>query len=217
MNVYFISGLGADERVFQRLELPQHWNIIHVKWIEPKRREPLHNYVARLAEGIDQSKPFCLVGLSFGGMVAGMMSNILRPECVVILSSIHSKAGLPLTYRMLGLTGLHRLVPAGWLNKVYPFTYWYFGTKTKESKALLKVIIHDTPARFLQWAINEIMHWKEMERPPGLYHIHGSQDRIFPIERVDADLSIEGGGHFMVLDRAKEVSAAIIAQIEKPR
>ena len=32
MNVYFISGLGADERVFQRLTFPNSFTVHHLKW-----------------------------------------------------------------------------------------------------------------------------------------------------------------------------------------
>jgi hypothetical protein len=40
MKVYFISGLGADERVFQRLELPGIEQV-HLGWISPTKKKSL--------------------------------------------------------------------------------------------------------------------------------------------------------------------------------
>ena len=37
-------------------------------------------------------------------------------------------------------------------------------------------------------------------------HIHGSADRILPIKYAKANIVIENGGHFMTLNKAKEVS-----------
>jgi hypothetical protein len=67
MKVYFISGLGADERAFQRLVFPQSWTVSHLQWIEPARGESLESYVARFSKLIDSTAPFALVGLSFWG------------------------------------------------------------------------------------------------------------------------------------------------------
>ncbi|MGN6647483.1 MAG: alpha/beta fold hydrolase, partial [Cytophaga sp.] len=70
MVLYFFSGLGADKRVFKKLRLPEHVEIRHVEWIQPQPEESLKNYVRRLSAVIQTDKPFCLIGLSFGGIVA---------------------------------------------------------------------------------------------------------------------------------------------------
>jgi hypothetical protein len=38
MNAYFISGLGADKRIFSKLKLNEKINIIHIDWIAPKKK-----------------------------------------------------------------------------------------------------------------------------------------------------------------------------------
>jgi pimeloyl-ACP methyl ester carboxylesterase len=46
--------------------------------------------------------------------------------------------------------------------------------------------------------------------------IHGSADRLFPLRRQPrVDTVIAGGGHFMVLDRAREVADAIRAALAR--
>ncbi|MCB0541677.1 MAG: alpha/beta hydrolase, partial [Bacteroidetes bacterium] len=86
MKIFGISGLGADERVFKKLTL--NYNINTVKWLKPHKKEELKNYIKRLSVEIDDSQPFVLIGVSFGGIVAIELSKILKPEAVIIISSI---------------------------------------------------------------------------------------------------------------------------------
>jgi pimeloyl-ACP methyl ester carboxylesterase len=70
MNAYFISGLGADKRIFSKLKLNEKINIIHIDWITHNKNESLAAYAERLSNVIDITQPFALVGVSFGGMIA---------------------------------------------------------------------------------------------------------------------------------------------------
>jgi pimeloyl-ACP methyl ester carboxylesterase len=213
MTVYFISGLGADERAFQKLSLPTEWAIKHLKWIDVAPNDTLESYVLKFSKLIDNSKEFVLVGLSFGGIITTELSKILLPKTTILISSISTKYELPVLYRLVSVLRLNELVPASLLNKVFPFTHWYFSTKTKEEKILLEQIIHDTPPLFLKWAINEILHWKNEERPTNIFHIHGTKDKIFPISNLKVDFKIENGGHFMVYSKADEVSKVLIERL----
>jgi len=114
MNVYAISGLGADERAFQFLDLP--FELIHIKWIEPQEEESLTSYASRLCRQIDHTKPFALVGLSFGGMLATEMCKFITPEHTILLSSAETKKGLPWWFRLIGNLKLTRMVPKGFME-----------------------------------------------------------------------------------------------------
>ena len=87
MNLYFISGLGADKRVFQKLILPEVFIIHHIEWL-PLRKTGNHSSrtVRQLSAQIDTTKPFSLVGLSFGGVIAVEMSKFLSPVQTVLIS-----------------------------------------------------------------------------------------------------------------------------------
>ncbi|MDE3236266.1 MAG: alpha/beta hydrolase [Bacteroidota bacterium] len=213
MTVYFISGLGADKRVFDKLSLPAQWKVVHLEWIAAFPHEQLIAYVNRFSQKIDQSEPFCLVGLSFGGIVAIEIAKILQPQRTIIISSIETKDELPLLFKTLRITGIHKLVPATFLNKIYPFTDWYFSTKTKDERLLVRQIIRDTSPVFVKWALNEIMNWDNTVRPKQVYHIHGTKDNIFPYYKVHADYLIQGGGHFMIYSKAELISALISQQV----
>jgi len=73
--VYFISGLGADERVFQFLDLSE---IEHrfIKWNVPQKNESLPSYCKRLTEQINVQQEVILIGISFGGMIAQEITKV---------------------------------------------------------------------------------------------------------------------------------------------
>ncbi len=213
MIIYFISGLGADERAFQKLSLSTEWTIKHLKWLDIAPTETLESYALKFSKLIDTSKEFVLVGLSFGGIVATELNKIIQPKVTVLISSITTKGELLVIYKLIGILRINKLVPQSMLNRVFPFTDWYFGTKETEERVLLRQIIRDTPPHFLKWAINEILHWKNTKRPSNIFHIHGTKDRIFPINNLKVDLKIKDGGHFMVYTKADEISKALIERL----
>ena len=59
VNLYFISGLGVDERAFQKLKLSPNFTVHYLRWIKPLKNETITSYAKRLAIEIDQSRPFC--------------------------------------------------------------------------------------------------------------------------------------------------------------
>ena len=83
---------------------------------------------------------------------------------------------------------------------------WRHGIVCKEKK-LLKSILEDTNTKFLVWAIDKIMHWKNKEYLPNVITIHGSIDRVLPY--TQADFCIRNGSHLMIINRADEVSSII--------
>jgi hypothetical protein len=213
MNLYFISGLGADERMFQRLTLPEQYKINHIKWPELSENETLHTYCLKISKLIDTSQEFSLVGLSFGGIVATEITKFLKPKVTIIISSISTRYELPIHYKIFGLLGLNKFVPAFTMNKVYPFTYWFFGVTEPTIKNLLKEVIKDTSTTFLKWAINEIFNWQNKIRPDNLYHIHGTKDKLFPFNLTKADKAVENGGHFVVYTDGNLISDLIRARL----
>jgi pimeloyl-ACP methyl ester carboxylesterase len=203
---YFISGLGADRRIFQKLRLPAKLKIIHLNWIRPHKHETIPAYARRFASQVDTSEDFILIGISFGGMVATELSQILQPKKTIIISSAGCKYELPGYFRWAGSFRVHYLVNSFLMKSLTPFTCWIFGTRGKEERLLLRQIMMDTDAAFLKWAIESILTWKRIEKPSHIFHIHGSADRILPLRYVKADNVVQEGGHLMVFSLAEEIS-----------
>ena len=68
-------------------------------------------------------------------------------------------------------------------------------------------MLRDTDERFLSWAIDKIVSWKNTTVPPNVFRIHGNNDRVLPMRRTD--FVIDRGGHLAIADKAEEVSRYI--------
>ena len=202
MNVYLISGLGADKRVFSKLVFSDRHVIKHIEWISPNPNEGLSFYARRLASQIDETKPFFLVGVSFGGMIAVELNKFMKPLKTIIISSASTDGQIPWYYKIVGRLKIYTLVPVKILKAPTPLTLWFFGTKTEEEKSLLTQILKDTDGRFLKWAISKITNWDQKVKLKGIYHVHGTADRILPVAFMQPDVKVRNGGHLMVYSQS---------------
>jgi pimeloyl-ACP methyl ester carboxylesterase len=207
LKLYVFSGLGADERAFRFIDF-SGFDVTFIKWIAPEREESLDHYARRLARQIETPFPVFL-GLSFGGIVAAEVARFIEPRKIILLSSVQTYLEVPFYYRWIGSLRLHECLPSALLKKPNSVTNWFFGAENGEDKNLLAEIVRDTEASFLNWALDKIVHWKNTRRHENVTHIHGTRDRIFPVEYTNANVRIEGGGHFMVANRAEEISAIL--------
>jgi len=205
--VYLFSGLGADERVFQNLDLTE-CDVTFIKWVAPFKDESIVDYAARLLTQITTQEPI-LIGLSFGGMMAIEVAKLIPVKKVILISSAKTKKEIPFYFRWAGALRLNKLLPARLLKSANAFTYWYFGVVDNSERKMLQVILNDTDPMFLKWAIDKIVHWKNVTVSDNAVHIHGTKDRILPLRYVKADHTIPGGGHFMVWNKADEIAALI--------
>lgn len=208
MNVYFISGVGADRRIFRNIKLPEEYTIVHLDWIAPLPNESLENYALRLADKINKTEPFALVGLSFGGMLANEIARKYPPVCVFLISSIPCSENMPFYFRIAGKLGLEKLVPVTVLKSA-SIIKRLFTAETKEEKKFLKDAIRKADPAFIRWSLTAIVNWHCKEKPKCYIHIHGSRDFILPLRYSGATHIIKGDGHLMVLTKGKEVSAII--------
>lgn len=206
MNIYLISGLGADSRAFRYLNFDEHFTTHYLNWIEPLTNETLKDYSKRLSANIDSSKPFILIGLSFGGMVATEISRILNPQKTILISSAAGYDELPFLFRLAGSMRLHKLIPSKAGNNGNFLMHWLFGINTPNDKMLLNQILTDSNTAFTRWAIDAMLSWSSLAQPSAIIRIHGDHDRVLPITSFRPDYVIKRGGHLMVVTRAVELS-----------
>lgn len=206
-HIYIFSGLGADERVFQKLDFTG-LTITFIHWIIPKERETIENYATRLLSQIKTKKPI-LVGLSFGGIMAIEVAKQIDTEKIILIASVKTKTEIPFYYRLAGQLKIHRLLPTTLLKKSNFISNWFFGVSSSFDKELLKTILKETDITFLTWAIDKIVGWTNQTKLENLKHIHGTADRILPIRFINCDLKINNGGHFMTLNKSNELTKLI--------
>ena len=209
MKLYGISGLGADKRVFKYLNLNSP--LIPIEWITPEKKESIENYAARLSQFIDTTEKFGLIGVSFGGVIAVEISKTLSPEITILISSVETRQDLRLIYRIMGRSGLLKFVPKMFFVPPLRIANWIFGVKRKQ---LFKEIFDDIDLNFTKWAMNELVNWKNKERLSSpILKIVGTRDKLIPPQKVKNQVLIHKGEHFMIVDRADEISEIINEKI----
>jgi alpha-beta hydrolase superfamily lysophospholipase len=181
----------------------------------PEPNEPISHYAKRIAEKIDQSKPFVLAGISFGGMLATEVLAYTKPQKTILISSAARRQELPFYYRWAGTLRLNKLLPKKSIHKSNIFTNWIFSIKAKNDKYLLEEILTASNPSFSKWAINEIVNWKRAVAPENIIRIHGNKDRVLPIINFKPNYNISAGGHFMIANRAGEISALIATILDE--
>ena len=207
MRVYGISGLGADERVFLKVNAYLKQPITFVPWLEPERNETLQHYAFRMADTLDNSEPFALVGVSFGGMVSSEITKILKPVRTVLVSSAACRQELPFYFRGAGRLHLVPYIPESLLTIPRPLMDVISSLKAKEDRKLMGDIMRDTDPKFLKWAVNSILTWDNDEVPTDIRRIHGDSDRLLPL-RAEANQLLKGG-HLVIIEQA-EIMAGMI-------
>lgn len=215
LNVYCIPGMGVNERLFRNLKL-NNCNILHIKWETPFKGESLADYAMRLAGQIDTSKPFALIGVSFGGMCATEIAKKLKVEKVFIVSSCKLSSELPRRISILKWFPVYKFFHDGLYKNAVMLARKQFGVITEEQKANFKKMLEIAPANYYNGAVNCIATWKNDSYPETLVHIHGTADKVLPYKRIiKCDHMIKGGTHFMILNRAAEISEIINKELEE--
>jgi pimeloyl-ACP methyl ester carboxylesterase len=211
-KLHLIPGVATDRRVFAALDLPDY-EVEFLDWIPPHRGESIVAYARRMAERITDESPI-LVGYSFGGMVAIEMAKHLPDATVILISSIKHYHERPMTMWLTSSLKLHRLVPTQ-VGKEFEFAYkWMNAPQNKDEHAFIELMRNEIDHHHTDWAIDQAVSWRHNSHTPRLYHIHGDQDRIFPIRYIRNCIPIRGGTHLMLLNKGTEISSHIRKIVE---
>jgi pimeloyl-ACP methyl ester carboxylesterase len=203
-KVYFISGLGADKRVFSFLDLA-FCEPVFIDWITPEANESLQNYALRLRKIIPEENP-CIVGISLGGMLVTEMANADSSVKAIIIASNKTSDEFPAYLRTGSYFPIYKWTSASIAKSFMLRSTWILGGKTSAAKTLLQQILMDSDIEFVRWAIGAILQWKNKEIPRNLIHIHGTADKLLPYRYVKADHTIQDGTHLLPLDNPAELS-----------
>jgi pimeloyl-ACP methyl ester carboxylesterase len=198
MKAYFISGIGADYRLFTHIRLPEGLEAHHVHWIPPGKDETLPNYARRLTDQIDTSEPFALIGFSLGGIMAVEIAKIYPPVCTIIISSVPLSANLPPYYLLADRLRLSKLASPT-LMKLLASVYHMLTMRSRDNWKIMREVIWSGDDRFISWAINAVLKWENALIPQPLVHIHGTGDPIFPITHTQPTYIIPKGNHNIIL------------------
>ncbi len=213
-HVYFVPGLSANSKIFERLNLPKEQFECHfLEWFLPvSLNEPLEQYAQRMCALIKHKNPI-LIGVSFGGVLVQEMSKIITCERVVIISSIKTKYELPRKLQFIKNTKAYKLFPSKSIHKIENTLQFLFGTKAKKRIELYQNFLSVRNPQYLDWSIKTILNWKQTEPSKNILHIHGDRDEIFPIKHINNPIIIKKGSHVMIVTKATEIRRILIGNL----
>lgn len=92
-----------------------------------------------------------------------------------------------------------------------PIQNKFLGIQNKNEITMVRNNRKNAPEVYTNWAINEVLNWKNNWQPSVIFHIHSDNDKMFPIKNTSPTHIIKGGGHFMIMNKADAVSKCINA------
>jgi pimeloyl-ACP methyl ester carboxylesterase len=204
MQVFFLSGLGADRRVFEFLDL-SFCEPVFIDWIPPQQNETLEHYALRIKEAFIPENA-TVIGLSFGGMLATEIAKYDSSVTSIAISSAKTIYELPAYFRSGKFLRLHYWVSGEVQKRFMLKMKWLFGINSMEGTKIYKEIINDCNPDFNRWAIDAILNWKNIDVPQNIVHIHGTHDKILPYKYVRCNYTVQKGEHLMIFNQASIIS-----------
>lgn len=211
-HIYFISGLGADDQIWQYIQVPNV--ILHfIPWLEPKENETLENYAVRMASSIQHPNPV-LIGLSFGGIMSIEIAKLIPIQKIILISSVKNRDELPFWMKACGNLKLNNIVPLKSFKILEPIQNFKLGITNQEELRLARFYRKTISANYLKWAVNQILNWQNRVKPCPIIHIHGTRDNMFPIKKIRANYYVQNGGHMMIMNKAIEINSILEKELK---
>ncbi len=207
ISVYFVPGLATGTRIFENIKLPENIFEIHfLEWLIPESyNESLEHYAKRMSKNITHQNPI-LIGVSFGGILAQEISKIIPVKKIILISSIKHQNEMPKRLNWTFKTRFYKLFPSKTISKFNKDSKYFINDSIKKKAQLIDKYFQAKDEKYLNWAIFNVLNWKQNIYFENLIHIHGSDDQIFPIKYIQNCIVIEGGKHEMILTKSKKIN-----------
>ncbi len=203
IHVYLMPGMAASPRIFEHINLPENQFKIHLlEWIIPHDNETISDYALRLSKNV-KHEDIVLLGVSFGGVMVQEMSKYIKVRKLIIVSSVKSRHELPKRMLLTKATKAYTLIPTKLASKIDVFEKYAFGKNITKRLELYKTYLSFNDSKYLNWAIKEMVCWEQVEEIPGIIHIHGDKDPVFPIKHIKNCIVIKNGTHIAIINKYK--------------
>lgn len=208
MKIYVVSGLGADFKVLEKLQFPVQHEIVFIDWILPLKNENFSEYITKMADKIDESEPFYLLGYSFGGIIVQEINAIKPAQKVVILGSIKSDKEKSRLIKAGEITKIPKLMPLALFSDKTTAFYSVVRKLIDPKNPKINQYFKVRDPYYLKWSIEKIAAWK-FEENPNIIQILADRDIVFPIKNSKPDYIIKGATHLFPATKYKEVSVLL--------
>ena len=213
-QLFFISGLGADHRAFDRIKL-DGYEQTHLPWIIPEWKDTMHTYARKMAEPILKAENPVVIGLSLGGMLASEMTTFIPNMNAILVSSIKSHTERSNILRLGRIFPVQGLMPPNTMQRMTFFWKMAQQKRLKGDADHMIQMFQEQDDKFLRWAILHAPKWRGKGDETRITHIHGTADRMFPSKRINNFIPVHGGTHLMVYVKGEEVSQLIQQELNR--
>ena len=213
-TIYLIPGQGSDYRIYKHFKFDD-FETVHIKYIIPNENESMKSYALRLSEQIDTSIRFSIVGVSLGGMLAVELSELLKPEEVIIISSAKNRNELPFRYKFMKKVPLNAIFGGGFLRAVAPTAQLIVEPDSRKERELCVSMLKSKNELFMKRSVNMIVNWERESNTAKIIHIHGDNDHTIPIRNVNnVTYKVKNGSHMMALTLGEKIKNIVKEYLE---
>lgn len=214
MKVNAFSGLGADGRLFEKIILPEGAELVPMDWLHPGNCKTLGDYARLYKDTYPFEENAILMGVSMGAMVAQELAAMGVGKGLILISTITARSEMPPLLRFAGALGIPRLATKRLLMGLANFGD-RFTIKSRKGRALFYDMLRDSDPTLMTFGANAITIWKGVESQVPALRLHGTNDRVFPPNRIGDHVSIPDGNHFMAYEYADAINPELVEFIEK--
>ncbi|WP_461452226.1 alpha/beta fold hydrolase [Mucilaginibacter sp.] len=215
IKVFLISGLGADTRLYNNIEIPDEFEVTPIDWIEPHQTDTLITYAQKIIYQYDIRPNSIVIGTSLGGMIAVEIAKKVALRTTILISSIKTIQERPAYFSFFRAFPVYKLFPGKSLPAIAILIKPVFGKMVGNDAWLFQDMLKKSSPVFVKWAMGAILNWDNMITPANVYHIHGDVDHVFPVKYIKDAAILEGGSHIMIFDKAKQVNKWIKPILKK--
>lgn len=170
----------------------------YLNWIEPKKNESIKDYAIRFSKRIDfDNGAVILIGHSLGGIIAQEISAIKPVEKIILISSIKSRAELPIHFKIMKPLGMYKLFSKKLTAKTIKYWGKYHDYITPTEQSLVIDMVNKQSNNYLKWALKQLSIWDTLFSSADL----GFRSVTYSFEIFEDQIFISGiDGKILVVD-----------------
>lgn len=207
-NVFYLPGLGADERLFKDFyqDLPPR----SFEYPKFSKTDNLKSYASKCIANWGLKQNTILIGFSFGGMLGKEILNQLdNTSKLFMISSVRTSDALDSNFILFSQYLL--FLPDFILRFLLVWLGPHFASRgdsklKKEDIALLRDMARSYDLRFFKWSLGVCRNWaNNIDLNLNITQIHGEKDLIVPDSNNDADITIKNAHHLICFTHSEKL------------
>lgn len=218
-TLYFISGIGSDERVFDSLKFNKNYKKVFLKYSTPTAGDNMKSFSEGFYSQIDTSKAMVFIGSSLGGMLSAELNARFKNSKAILISAAQNRQQLPWRYRTRLARPIFNVIP----GFVFKNVALRFPIKVNKRSAFdykfFRNMLRSKSPQYYKRTARLILNWDKKSISNTVFQIHGEKDHLLPFKNFkNTFASIKKGSHLITLTHQRELSLLInnILENESP-